>query len=76
MNPNYEKIDEAALALLYLTLNAETGQAWKGMDFDITNRLYEKGLIGDPINKNKSLWVTKEGVAASESLFRQLFCDK
>jgi hypothetical protein len=40
-----EKADEMTLALLYLTSFQEPHGpllAWKGMDWDIMNRLYEK----------------------------------
>ena len=37
------------------------------------NRLHEKGLIGDPVSKAKSVVVTAEGVAEAERLFEKLF---
>src|SRR3954463_6641736 len=43
-----DKIDDAVLTLLYLTLH-DHWRAWKGFDWDALNRLYEKGLIGDPV---------------------------
>ena len=43
------KIDEAVLALLYLTLHAGH-RAWKTFDWDALNRLFEKGFIDDPVN--------------------------
>ena len=36
-----DKIDEAALALFYLTLHDKFGRAWKQIDWSITDRLYE-----------------------------------
>jgi len=56
-----DKIDEAALALFYLTL------------WSITDRLYEKGYIHDPVGKSKSVVLTEEGLAKSEELFKKLF---
>jgi hypothetical protein len=57
MEYNKDKVDEMALALLYLTSFREKKEyplmAWKGMDWDILDRLHEKGLIGDAKNKNK-----------------------
>jgi len=47
--------------------------AWKGIDWDVMNRLYEKGYILDPKNKAKSVSVTKEGKEKSEALFIMLF---
>lgn len=66
------KIDDAILALLYLTLDRD-GRAWKGFDWRAMNRLHEKGFIGDPVNKAKSVWLTDEGIARSERLFREMF---
>lgn len=72
MDIDEDKIDEAALALLYLTLH-EQRRAWKQLDWDVTNRLYEKGFILDPISKTKSVVFTDEGVKKSEQLFKKLF---
>ena len=74
-NIDTNKIDEAALALLYLTIHSERGiqRAWKGMDWDVLNRLYEKGLIYDPKNKTKSVVITETGEEKSKELFYKLF---
>ena len=69
---NYEKVDTVVLALLYLTLH-DGNRAWKGFDWDVLNRLYEQGWIDDPRNKNKSVVLTKEGLAQSEHLFQRFF---
>jgi len=39
------KIDEAALALLFLSMHSDDGltRAWKGIDWEVMNSLYEKG---------------------------------
>jgi hypothetical protein len=47
-DPN--KVDEAVLALLYLTLHDGT-RAWKSFDWEAMNRLHEKGFISDPVGK-------------------------
>jgi Domain of unknown function (DUF6429) len=67
-----EKIDQAVLALLYLTLH-DRFRAWKGYDWDALDRLYRKGMICDPVGKAKSVVLTDEGLAESERLFRELF---
>ena len=67
-----EKIDETVLALLYLTLH-EGCRAWKSFDWDSMNRLHEKGLIENPVNKAKSVILTEEGLAHAERLFKTLF---
>jgi len=69
------KIDEAALALLFLSMHSDDGltRAWKGIDWEVMNSLYEKGYILDPKTKAKSVVVTKEGEAKSEEFFTKLF---
>jgi hypothetical protein len=81
MKPNLDKIDDAVLALLYLT-NFTEGKdelalawAWKGHDWDALDRLHKKGLISDPKKKAKSVVLSKEGRQLSEELFRRLFCE-
>jgi len=41
--------------------------------FDVMNRLFEHGYIYDPRNKNKSVVLTREGLARSKELFEELF---
>jgi hypothetical protein len=72
MNIDEDKIDEAALALMYLTLH-DNCRAWKQIDWEVTNRLHGKGLICDPIGKTKSVVLTDEGLKKSEELFEKLF---
>ncbi len=43
------------------------------IDWSITDRLYEKGYIHDPVGKSKSVVLTEEGLAKSEELFKKLF---
>jgi hypothetical protein len=75
MEYNKDKIDEIVLALLYLTTFGEKDwkRAWKGHDWDVLNRLHEKGYISDPKNKNKSVIMTDEGFKLSEELFKKYF---
>ncbi len=75
MEIDTEKIDEAVLALLYLTRCDDKFRAasWKSHDWDPLNRLHEKGLIENPANKNKSVGLTEEGRAKSAELFFNLF---
>jgi hypothetical protein len=76
MEYDIEKIDEAVLALLYLTLHEQNefgARAWKGHDWDAMNRLHEKGLISDPRSKAKSVDLDPEGIQAAEKAFRKLF---
>ncbi|WP_158970585.1 DUF6429 family protein [Paraglaciecola sp. L3A3] len=72
MDIDENKIDEAALALMYLTLH-DNGRAWKKIDWQAMSRLHEKGLICDPVGKAKSVQLTEEGLKQSEALFNKLF---
>ncbi len=67
-----DKIDEAVLALLFLTRHSEW-RAWKGSDWDALNRLHEKGMIADPVNKAKSVVFTQEGLKRAQDLFQTMF---
>jgi hypothetical protein len=75
MDFDKEKVDRTVLALLYLTLH-EKYRAWKSFDWDVMNRLYEKGFICDPVNKAKSVVLTDEGLAESKRLFNEIFGKK
>jgi Domain of unknown function (DUF6429) len=70
-----DKIDQTVLALLYLTLHDEF-RAWKGFDWEALNRLHEKGMIGNPVGKAKSVVFTDEGLRESERLFKEMFMKK
>jgi len=72
MEIDRDKIDEAVLALMWLTLHDER-RAWKGFDWDALERLHARGLIADPVNKAKSVILTDEGLRQSEELFQALF---
>ena len=72
MDIDVDKIDEAVLALLYLTLH-DGFRAWKGHDWDALDRLYLKGVIDNPVGKAKSVVLTDEGLSESRRLFRKLF---
>lgn len=75
MEYDKDKVDEMALALLYLTtFKDEFGfRAWKGMDWDVLDRLHEKGYISSPKSKAKSVALSEEGAILSEQLFKKHF---
>jgi hypothetical protein len=76
MEYDKDKVDELTLALLYLVMHGEregVARAWKGFDWDTMNRLYEKGLIGNPIGKTKSVVMTPEGCRRAKELFQKHF---
>jgi len=70
-----DKIDDAVLALLHLTAwkDGPVARAWKSHDWDVLDRLFEKGYIGDPRSKARSVVLTEEGMQKSGELFRQYF---
>jgi hypothetical protein len=75
MEYDEEKVDEVVLALLYLTSFTEHGitRAWKGQDWDVLNRLHEKGLISDPKSKAKSVGLSEDAAKESAQLFWKYF---
>jgi len=71
MQLDEDKIDDAVLALLHLGLH--DGRAWKGFDWDALRRLHEKGFIGNPVRKTKSVVMSEAGRRRSEELLERLF---
>ena len=67
-----DKIDDAVLALLALTLH-DGYRAWKGFDWAALARLHRKGLIDDPVNKAKSVVFTDEGLRHATALLAEMF---
>jgi hypothetical protein len=74
MPHNTDKIDDAALALLYLTLH-DGYRAWKGFDWGVLGRLHDKDMIHDPVGKVKSVVFTDEGLQRAKALFEQMFVE-
>lgn len=75
MEVDNDKIDEAVLALLYLTLH-DGARAWKSFDWDAMNRLHEKGYIMNPVGKAKSVVLTEDGLREAERLYMKLFAKR
>jgi len=67
-----DRIDDAVLALLYITLH-DYCRAWKGFDWEAMNRLHQKGMIENPVGKTKSVVLTTEGLRRSQELFEKMF---
>lgn len=68
-----EKLIEDAVLALLATFSAENGNAWKGFDFEIMNRLHELGFISNPVSKSKSIWLTAEGQERGRQIADRLF---
>ncbi len=67
-----DKVDEVVLALMQLTLH-DSYRAWKRVDWETLDRLYEKGWIENPRSKAKSIVLTEEGLVQSARLFQHYF---
>ncbi len=72
MELNERKIQDAVLALLYVSLH-KGHRAWKSFDWEAMNQLHERGMILDPRSKAKSVVLTEEGEAEAERLAMKLF---
>ena len=74
-NIDEDKLAEAALAILSLSSHQQSGviRAWKGMDWDLLNILYEKGWIWDPVGKQKSIVFTEEGSGLANQFLEKHF---
>ena len=72
---NSDKVDEMTLALMYLTTFKDRHglRTWKSHDWDVLNRLHERGYIDDPVSKAKSVMLTEEGAERSKRLFEKHF---
>jgi hypothetical protein len=70
-----KKVDEAVLALMYLTTFKDRigWRAWKTHDWDSLDRLHQKGYISNPATKAKSIALTEEAVKRSRDLFAKHF---
>ena len=75
MEYDKNKVDEMALALLYITSFQDQfgARAWKSMAWEVMDRLFEKGYIGDPKGKAKSVILTETGQKLSQELFEKNF---
>ncbi len=74
-NLDRDKLTEAALAILGLTAfrDHQIVRAWKGMDWDLLDALYEKGWIADPKGTAKSVVLTSERAKLAEVLPQRHF---
>lgn len=70
-----DKVDDAVLALLHLNAfdDGHGVRAWKSHDWEALDRLHEKGLIGNPKSKAKSVLLTEVGAQKAEEAFSRLF---
>ena len=74
MRADENKVDDAVLALLYITSFRERDsvRAWKGFDWDALDRLHEKGMIHSPRSTAKSVVFTDDGLKRAKELFESM----
>jgi hypothetical protein len=74
-NVDQEKLIQTALAILGLSAfhDHEVVRAWKGMDWDLLDALFEKGWIADPKGKAKSVVLTAGGARLAQEFLRKHF---
>ena len=68
-----DRIDDAVLALLHLTLQDQGSRAGKGFDADTLGRLHQKGMIDDPTGEPNAVTLTGDGLQHSKKLFESMF---
>lgn len=75
MRFDQEKIDEAVMAVVYLTAFTHRGstRAWKAVAWDVMNRLHLKGIIEDSQAHATSVRFTAAGVKRAEAAAAKLF---
>jgi len=75
-----DKMDDDVLALLYLTAFQEKKdlpwRTWKSQDWEVMERLCQKGYISDPKSKAKSVLLTEEGYQKAKRLFEAKYLKK
>jgi hypothetical protein len=75
MEYDEERVDDAVLALLWLTMfdDRRMTRAWKSHDWNALDRLHAKGFIGNPKGKAMSVVVTDTGRERARQLFEKMF---
>ncbi|MCF3650539.1 DUF6429 family protein [Synoicihabitans lomoniglobus] len=80
MDHDKDKIDEDVLALLFLNAFREKKdwpwKTWKSHDWEVLDRLCEKGYISDPKSKAKSVVFTDEGLKMAKQLFEAKYVQR
>lgn len=70
-----EKLAEIGLAMLCLTAGQDRSctRAWKSMDWDVMALMHERGWIGNPVGKAKSVVISEEGIKKAEEFQKKYF---
>ena len=70
-----DRIDDAVLALLYLTLH-DQDRASRVFDGDALGRLHAKGMIESSAGALETLTFTSDGLRRSKELFESMFSER
>jgi len=54
-------------------MSARRGSAWKGFDWEATDRLFRAGMISNPASKRKSVDLSDDGEKQGEAAFIRHF---
>jgi hypothetical protein len=75
MKYDEDKVDEMVLALMHLTTFREANghRTWKSHDWEVLDRLHQKGFVGNPKSKVRSVDMSQEGAERSRALFEKHF---
>ncbi len=75
MTIDTDRVDDAVLALLHLTLH-DRDRASRGFDSEALRRLHVKGMIESPAADAETLTFTPEGLQRSKELLQSLFAGR
>ncbi len=69
------RVQVTVLALMHLNAHKDAygWRAWKSFPWEATDGLHQRGLIGEPRSKAKSVALTDEGARLAEQMFTELF---
>lgn len=70
MEIDNDRATELGFALISITASTNHGatRAWKGLDWDLLDEMYERGWIFNPVGKAKSVELTPDGQVVAERL--------
>jgi len=74
MNIDIEKAAEIGLAVMALTQHSDQAgcvRAWKGIDWDLLDVMHQRGWIGNPVGKAKSVQMTESGLSVAQTVQAQ-----
>jgi hypothetical protein len=67
-----QRIDDTILALMAV-YSFDGRRSWKSYSWEVTDRLYAKGLIDNPRGNAKSVFLTPQALERGLALAEQLF---